>query len=204
MYTSEEISAPARLEALAPEWADLAAPSGNPLLHPDWSLACVQAWTGVAEPLVQVLRRDGELVGVAPLRFSPRHPARLVSLFDRTAEPSYLLHRDDEAARELCRRLLARRLPVRLGRLEADAVVLPLLRDGVRSPGTVVLDEARRTSRAPYSGGWEDFEGSLSSNSRSWLRRSCRGSSSRRSSGIRISCRAGSSNGIRFITISSS
>jgi CelD/BcsL family acetyltransferase involved in cellulose biosynthesis len=40
----------------------------------------------------------------------------------------------------------------------------------VSGPGTRV-DTPRRTSWAPYSSGWEAFEDSLSSNSRSWLRR---------------------------------
>ncbi|GAA1923823.1 GNAT family N-acetyltransferase [Nocardioides marmoribigeumensis] len=171
MYTLEEISAPDRLAALAPEWASLAAPAGNPLLHPDWSIACARAWEGRSPVVVQALRRDGELVGVAPLRLSPVRPARLVSLFDRTAEPSYVLHRDQASVEELCRRVLATRLPLRLPRLEVDSPALPLLRDGVRAPGSVVLDEPRRTNRAVYDGGWEAFEAALSSSSRSWLRR---------------------------------
>ena len=168
MDTLEEISAPDRLAALTPEWASLAAGTGNPLLHPDWSRACAGAWGAGGGVAVHALRRAGDLVAVAPLRVSPRRPARLVSLWDRTAEPTEFLAADEDALRELCERLRRGRRPLSLSQVCLDGALHRALADTGHAPHA---DTPRQTAWAPYAGGWQVFEGALSSNSRSWLRR---------------------------------
>jgi CelD/BcsL family acetyltransferase involved in cellulose biosynthesis len=73
MSDVELVSELAAIEALAPEWDELASASDNPVAAPSWVLAW---WKHAApaglEPRVVVVRERGKLIGLAPFCVGPR------------------------------------------------------------------------------------------------------------------------------------
>ena len=69
-YTFDLIRDERGLESLSPEWEELYAASAprNPFLSPAWTRACWRHLCRGAEPFVLAARREGRLVGLAPLR----------------------------------------------------------------------------------------------------------------------------------------
>src|SRR3954453_6744071 len=69
-YTIQILRREAELEALQPEWSDLyeASADRNPFLSYEWTAGCWQHLCSGASPFVVAARREGRLVGVAPLR----------------------------------------------------------------------------------------------------------------------------------------
>jgi CelD/BcsL family acetyltransferase involved in cellulose biosynthesis len=105
------------IDALAQEWNDLPQSQSNPLLAADWFAVASHTFETPTETLV--LRRRGELVGVAPLGTDLRAGvARLQPLGVRALhEPSGLLYRDADALDELCKVLIDQRRPFILQRM---------------------------------------------------------------------------------------
>jgi CelD/BcsL family acetyltransferase involved in cellulose biosynthesis len=72
-----------RLRALEPEWRELYENSvpRNPCLSPEWCLACWEHAGDAGTPFVVTARRDGRLVGMAPLRMEHRRGVRVLGYF---------------------------------------------------------------------------------------------------------------------------
>lgn len=74
---TEILTHPSQLQAIAPEWRELAAGRANAFVTPDWYLAWLHSYGGGAEPWVPVVRDEHEgLIGLMPLaRTAGRRPA---------------------------------------------------------------------------------------------------------------------------------
>jgi CelD/BcsL family acetyltransferase involved in cellulose biosynthesis len=132
-YSIVVLRSGAAIDALAREWNELPQSQANPLLAPDWFAVASHTFETPTEILV--LRRCGELAGVAPLGTDHRAGvARLQPLGVRALhEPSGLLYRDAEALEELCKVLIDQRRPFILQRMPfADPLRVALARAAKR------------------------------------------------------------------------
>jgi len=176
-YSLEILRNGAAIEALAREWSKLPQSRVNPLLAPEWFAAAAHTFEQPAETLA--LRRQGALVGVAPLGVDLRAGVRrLQPLGVRSLhEPSGLLYRDAEALQALCKALIARRSPFILQRMPLADPLRASLACAARRRG--VLHEIP-TAGAPCvhfagDGDVQAFEAQLSARRLQDFRRARRG-----------------------------
>jgi CelD/BcsL family acetyltransferase involved in cellulose biosynthesis len=73
------------VEAALAEWAELHAadPRATPFVSPGWARAWLRHWPTSARPWVLLVRRRGQLVGVAPLVLGRRGPLRVLSMLGK-------------------------------------------------------------------------------------------------------------------------
>lgn len=165
------------IDALAREWNDLPQSQGNPLLAPDWFAAAAHTLDLPIDVLV--LRRRGELVGVAPLGTDYRAGiARLQPLGVRSLhEPSGLLYRDTDALEVLCKVLIDQRRPFILQRMPfADPLRVALAR-AAKGRGLLYEIATAGSPTVSFAGDGDvaAFEARLSSRRRQDYRRARRG-----------------------------
>lgn len=176
-YSTEVLRDGAAIDALADQWMELPQSKANPLLEPDWFAAAAQTFEQPAEILV--LRRQGRLVGVAPLGSDERAGvARLQPLGVRALhEPSGLLYRDTDALEKLCAALIALGRPFILQRMPAAGPLRGTLKNAAKGRG-LFHEMATPNSPAVVFAGDGDvaaFESRLSSRRRQDYRRARRG-----------------------------
>jgi CelD/BcsL family acetyltransferase involved in cellulose biosynthesis len=176
-YAIEFVRDVSAIDALAHEWNDLPQALEHPLLTADWFGAAASTLQLPTESLI--LRRNGSLVGVAPLARDLRAGvARLQPLGVRALhEPSGLLYRDADALKELCKAVVGRGNPLILQRMpDSDALRRALAQSArprgllldTESPGSPVVNFMR-------DGDFAKFEAQLSSRRRQDYRRARRG-----------------------------
>jgi CelD/BcsL family acetyltransferase involved in cellulose biosynthesis len=160
-------------DALREEWNALAARFEHPLLSHEWFSCCARAFHDEGELAVVVVRSAEQMVAAAPLvRVRSRGAERLELLGSRPLnEPSGVLYGSEEALADLVERILALRLPVWLGRLEAGSPVRSAFH-ARRGRRAVVVDRVTHPSLAvEMRGCWEDYVAGLSAHFKKDLRR---------------------------------
>jgi CelD/BcsL family acetyltransferase involved in cellulose biosynthesis/SAM-dependent methyltransferase len=119
----DEIRSLAELEAMRAAWDRLAGPSAEPMQTHAWTLAAARTLHAGARLSVIAVRRGPELAAVAPLVEIPRRGLRWLEFAGSTQlyEPVRMLADSEEARQILCRAIAARRVPLRLLRVDAGA-----------------------------------------------------------------------------------
>jgi CelD/BcsL family acetyltransferase involved in cellulose biosynthesis len=162
-----------RVEALAPEWDDLAERTNSvPFLRPGW----IRAWRsafGSGELVIVSARRKGRLIGVLPLE---RRRGALRSPTNPHSPQFGLLVEDEEATHALARALFAREpRAVVLAHLDRGTEALDTIRREAKRAG--YRDVVRTVARSPYivcRHSLVDHERSLSHNLRHDVQRRSR------------------------------
>ena len=110
------------LEALSPEWQNLAHRRGTPLLHHDWFVTCAEVLHDEGALRIVTVRRDDALAAVAPLVLHASTMAPWLEIVgsSRLHEPTGLLFEDERALEALVDAILSLGYPVRIDRLAAD------------------------------------------------------------------------------------
>jgi CelD/BcsL family acetyltransferase involved in cellulose biosynthesis len=168
------------LDAATPEWRRLAERAGNPFVSPEWFRSVVPDLGPGWRPAVVAVKRGGALAGVLP--FVRRHRrfggelrlagAELADILQPAAAPED----EQEVAGAVARALpkLARGLPLRLGRVHADADWWRTL--GSTRPGRRVASLGP-TDALPYvqlPSNWDEYLAGRSRSFRSQLGRKMR------------------------------
>src|SRR5688572_5428611 len=88
-YTFELVRDPDRLQLLASEWDELYAQClpANPCVSHAWASACWESVRDQVDLFIVLARREGKLVGVAPLRRERHLGLRRLSFLGRGASP---------------------------------------------------------------------------------------------------------------------
>lgn len=112
------------LDRLADEWSAFRQAQASPLLTCHWFAAAAELLDSPRLRIVTV-RRDGKLVGIAPLAESRRHGVSRLELVGSTPlyEPGGLLAADEFSLAPLCAAMIARRQPIALLRVSHDGPV---------------------------------------------------------------------------------
>lgn len=192
LYDIDVIKNRSVLEGMAREWDALAEHVGTPTLSHAWVVACVEAFHAHDQLSIVTVRRQGELVGLAPL-VERRHGSLLrleligVSFLH---EPSGLLYRDDEALDCLMTNLLERRLPIVMARMPVGSAVVSRFCSGllVARRGVVMKSGVGYSLMIPIVSDWPAYFQRLSSRRRYDLRRARRRAEETGSVTIRIFC----------------
>lgn len=192
LYEIDMIKNRSTLEGMAREWDALAEQVGMPTLSHAWVAACVEAFHAQDQLFIIVVRRKGELVGLAPL-VERRHGALLrLELIGVSFlyEPSGLLYRDDEALDYLMTALLERRLPIVMARMPVDSAVVSRFRSGllVAQRGIVMKSGVGYSLMIPIVSDWSAYFERLSSRRRYDFRRARRRAEEAGPVTVRIFC----------------
>lgn len=160
-------------DALRDEWNALASRFEQPLLSHEWFSCCARAFHDDGELAVVVVRSAGQLVAAAPLvRVWSGGAERLELLGSRPLnEPSGLLYESEGVLSDLVERILALRLPVWLGRLEAGSPVRSAFHARRRRRAFVVDRVTHPSLAVEVRGSWGDHFAGLSAHFRKDLRR---------------------------------
>jgi CelD/BcsL family acetyltransferase involved in cellulose biosynthesis len=184
------------VEPLAAEWEELARQMGaSPFRRPGWFAAWWRAF-GKGSLEILAIRREGELVGVIPLR---RRLGALTSITNWHTPEFGPIAADSPAMRTLARELFAtapRR--VALGFVDVADSSLSELAEAAAASGYRALTRALELS--PYvsvEGGWESYEDGLSRNVRGDVKRRIR--RLREAGSVTIEVEDGSSRLDRFL-----
>jgi CelD/BcsL family acetyltransferase involved in cellulose biosynthesis len=176
-YAIELVRNVSAIDALAREWNELPQALEHPLLTADWFGAAACTLQLPAELLI--LRRNGSLVGVAPLARDLRAGvARLQPLGVRALhEPSGLLYRDTDALKELCKAVVGMGKPLILQRMPDSESLRSALAQSARPRGLLLDVESPGSPVVNFNGDGDfaAFEAPLSSRRRQDYRRARRG-----------------------------
>jgi CelD/BcsL family acetyltransferase involved in cellulose biosynthesis len=165
-----------RLEDIEPAWRELHAAAGAPpFAHPAWIAAWLDTLGSVAATVFLAVRRDDELLGVAPLELGPltAQAAGDANVFDYTP---ILAARGEEAAvrlailewlrEDLTPELLDWGLP--------GAVAANLEEEAGYLGWNLAITEEAIAPRADLTGSWNSYIATLSKKDRHELRRKMR------------------------------
>ena len=162
---------------LALEWNRLADRSAYPLVRFEWFHAAARFLADEQEVRLVVVRRDGQVAGVAPLCRTVGCGGRHLALIGAQllGEPGGLLFDGPAAFERLIAAASGLGLPLRLARLREDGVPHGLLRHWTRRRMAVLIRRpAAPSPYVPIAGAWEDYEAGLSARRRYDLRRARR------------------------------
>src|SRR5215831_7172926 len=172
----DEIREPEGIAPIVAQWEALAAPSGNPALHPAWALAGASAFRNSGDLRVLAAGLPFRLRAVAPL--VKRRSWVLSRLELVTAkemyEPMDLPFADAEALRALTDAIARSKSGLFLRRLPADSAAVEALRRSFSGRGVIVVRRVRGYPWVRLDPGWARPEGKLSARRRSDLRRAWR------------------------------
>lgn len=191
-YQLESVGTGADLTDLACEWDSLAEKVGVPMLSHAWIQACVDAFYSDEHLAVRTVRKNGELVAVAPLVKQRRCGAERLELIGVSVlyEPSGLLYRDEEALACLVQDLVNSGLPVVLVRVQVDSPVLSHFQSHTRGlwRGAVIKGGVNHSLMVPILSSWDEYLDRLSSRRRYDLRRARRRAEERGPVAVRVFC----------------
>lgn len=191
-YQLEHVCTSADLTAVACEWDSLAEKVGVPMLSHAWIQACVDAFYSDEQLAVRTVRKNGELVAVAPLVKQRRCGAERLELMGVSFlyEPSGLLYRDEEALACLVQDLVSSRLPVVLARIPVDSRIMLHFQSRLLGlwRGVVITGGINRSLMVPISSSWDEYLERLSPRRRYDLRRACRRVEERGTVTVRVFC----------------
>ena len=177
-FEAQVVSTLEGFAALEGEWDALAQRLAiTPMARHEWLLAAAAAFARRRLAIFAVRDRDGALRAAAPLAVTANGLfERLTWLSWETGEPQTLLYEDLAALDALWRAIRRTGLPVAVRRLTPRAGELETLKRTPPWAGLVSLREgSTRTAAAPIGGDWAAFEGAMTANSRSEMRRKRRG-----------------------------
>lgn len=163
--------------AVAAEWNALAERCAlTPMSRHEWLTTAAAAFLFRRLAVVLVRDAEGELRAAAPLavtRFGPFQ--RLTWLSREMGEPQVLLY-DQEAALEiLWAAVRALRMPLEARRLTPRGDELAILKRGARHRGLCSIRPGSSRTAAALVTDWAAFEGAMSGNARSEMRRKRKG-----------------------------
>ena len=158
--------------ALEAEWNALAEGFPTPPHRFDWFEAARLANDRPFDLSVLVVRRAGEVRGIAPLMVDRSASVPVVrTLDDFTYEVNGFLYADDEALAALCRKVQGLRLPVMLRRLRAGVPEMGFLQATKPFASVSAVRSAAALGSVSTKAGWSALEAGMSSSSRTFMRR---------------------------------
>jgi len=171
----EILSTLTAFEAVAPEWAVLAAGSDLPMLSHTWILACALTLCAGHGLRVVTVRQRGVLVAAAPLAQTAAGASRLELVGAATLyEPSGVLYQSDEALGLLLRAMLSLRQPLVLSRIPFTPQVRAMFSAAAHRRALLMLSPVSSTLAVPIDSSWQEYLATLSGHRRYDLRRAWR------------------------------
>lgn len=172
--TTRVLTPLAAMNAIAPQWNELAQRSGNPIGLHSWGVASAAVAQGGRTPSVVVVEKDGELIALAPLAHRPgvRGQLKLLGLYE-IYEPTDFLYRDLDALVRLAYGIRDVGHPLFLWRLPAESPAIKAMRIAM-SRRAVRIRPAMSCPYIDLDGTWTDAESRFSSRRRSDFRRARR------------------------------
>ena len=145
MFKIDVLTTRAALDALAPEWSEMAEPSGRPLLSHQWFAAAAAAFAADGDLRIFLAREGGAIRAAAPLVVDRKGGVKRLRLLGfQTKEPEALPFTDRAALDAVCRAALRGGCPVSLPRVTDPATLQAL--QGAASRGVqITRPETTRT-----------------------------------------------------------
>lgn len=163
----------AELEALGPEWAQLAGAHCEPMQSHAWQMAAVRHLHAGARLRVIVIHAGTRLVAAAPLVEVRRRGITWLELPGAATlhEPASLLADGPDALTALCRAISAQRAPVVLQRVDATGPAHAALAALKRGRFAFASPSGGSCLRVETRGTWQDFLRRMSGSRRNTMQR---------------------------------
>lgn len=151
----------AGLAALASAWRAL--PATGLTQTYAWARACAEVFVPPGRLCVVTVTRGRDVVGIAPLRWSPSPVPRLELLGTRELyEPTDFVYADDDGARRLAAAVSRLGVPLHLARMPIDSPAAAAVRTCARRRGVVVPQDGSAAPWIPLDETWSAPERQIS------------------------------------------
>ena len=167
----EIISSRAAFATLKDEWNTMPQALCSPLARHEWFAASLDAFSVEDELALFVARSGGTLRAVAPLIIDRSMGSpRLNILGHQTQEPNEFLYTDEDALAAVCAKVMQSGWPAVMHRLRVESPEMRLLEQTPRRGIMIGRPAPVETARLALIG-WESFEATMSTSSKSFIRR---------------------------------
>lgn len=158
-YTVTKLTTLENINVISDEWHVLAEQMGSPLLDFPWSWAALTELHAEDTPYIVTLRREGRLVGLAPLvKVKMGISFRLEILGTHIlAEPAGFLFTDEDAFLKLCEILKQETYPAALFRVDHDSRFYDILRKITSTRCMFSVRPGTATPWADISHGYDSY-----------------------------------------------
>lgn len=169
----EKINKPEQLYNICDEWERLADQFQNPLLSYNWFLSCIKALCPPDNMNVFVLRSNGNIKAIAPLRQIKKFGVNRLEILGtpELMEPTALLADDVSSFENLFNALLDLKKPLFLKRLILKPSLRQNLNQLAKKKSYFVIKNCNTSQWIPIESSWENFEKQMRSSQRSRVRR---------------------------------